>query len=106
MVISVSSALTQRIERLYADAQIYQTMAAQFFESQIPITAQVPWGYRVATPWLAAMLRPAVSRALPDLDTQVEEDAGMLGVTPFLLINIVASAAATLLLLFVSSPVH
>ena len=97
--ISVSSALTQRIERLYADAQIYQTVAVQFFESKIPITAQVPWAYRVATPWLAAMLRPVVARALPDLDAKVEDASGMLGVTPFLVINIVASAVATLLLL-------
>ena len=99
VAISVSSGLTQRIERLYADAQIYQTVAVQFFESKIPITAQVPWAYRVATPWLAAMLRPAVTRTLPDLDSEVEGASGMLGVTPFLLINIVASAAATLLLL-------
>jgi hypothetical protein len=97
-IVSVSAALTQRIERLYADAQIYQQMAAQFFAAQGPITAQAPYVYRVATPWLAAQLRPAVTSALPDLDSKVSDASGMDGVTPFLLINIVASAAGTVLL--------
>ncbi len=98
-IISISAAITQPMERLYADAQIYQSVAIQFYESRLPIDAQIPGGNRVATPWLAATLRPAVSRAMPRFDKKVEEASGMLGVTPFLLINIVASAAATLLLL-------
>lgn len=98
--ISISAAITQPTERLYADAQIYQSVAVQFYESRVPIRAQVPGGTRVVTPWLAAKLRPVVSRAMPRLDTRVENDSGMLGVTPFLLINIAASAVATLLLLF------
>jgi hypothetical protein len=84
---------------LYADALIYQRVAVQFFESQVPIIARAPHAYRIATPWLAAVLRPAVARTLPDLDSKVENASGKVGVTPFLLINIVASAAATLLLL-------
>lgn len=97
--ISISAAITQPMERLYADAQIYQSVAIQFYESKVPVYAQVPGGTRVVTPWLAAKLRPAVSRAMPGLDDRVEVASGMLGVTPFLLINIAGSAAATILLL-------
>src|SRR5439155_12925765 len=79
--ISVSSALTQRMERLYADGQHYQWMAVQFFESHLPITAGAPWVYRVATPWLAARLRPAVARTLPRLISIVEYTSGMAGDT-------------------------
>lgn len=88
------------MERVFADAQIYHKVAIQFYESRVPIHAQVPGGSRIATPWLAAKLRPVVSRTMPVLDDQVEEASGLLGVTPFLLINIVASGAATFLLLF------
>jgi hypothetical protein len=44
-------------------------------------------------------MRPAVARTLPRLDSKVENASGMAGVTPFFVINIAASAAATLLLL-------
>ncbi len=96
-IISVSSSVIQRMERLYGDAEIYQRVAVQFFESR-PISAQAPWAYRVATPWLAATLRPVISRTLPGLDHDIEEASGLAGVTPFLFVNIAASAAATLLL--------
>ncbi len=98
-IISISAAITQPIERLYADAEIYQNVAIQFYESRDPIIAPVPGGTRVVTPWLAAKLRPLVSRAMPGFDKRVEHASGMLGVTPFLVINIAGSAAATLLLL-------
>lgn len=98
--ISISTAVTQPMERIYADAQIYQNIAIQFYESRVPIHAQIPGGSRIATPWLAATLRPTVSRAMPRLDDDVEEASGMLGVTPFLLINIAASGIATILLWF------
>jgi hypothetical protein len=97
--LSGSAAIMQPMERVFADAQIYHNVAIQFYESRVPIHAQVPGGSRIATPWLAATLRPVVSRTLPVLDDQVEEASGLLGVTPFLLINIVASCAATFLLL-------
>jgi len=101
--------MNQQIERVYADAQIYHSVASQFFESRVPIHAQIPGGSRIATPWLAAQLRPAVSRALPVLDQRVEDESGLLGITPFLLINVAASGAATILLLlylrrFIDSP--
>ena len=99
LAISAWSASTQRVERLYADGQVYQWMAVQFFQSHLPITGGAPWVYRVATPWLAAKLRPLVARTLPRLDSSIENASGMAGVTPFFVINIVASAAATLLLL-------
>lgn len=98
-IISISAAVMQPMEKIFADAQIYWSVAIQFYESRVPIHAQIPGGSRIATPWLAATLRPAVSRAMPQLDGRVEDASGLLGVTPFLLINIVASAAGMLLLL-------
>ena len=44
--------------KIYADAQIYQDVAIQFYEGRVPIHTQVPGGSRIATPWLAAKLRP------------------------------------------------
>ena len=97
--ISITAALTQPMERVFADAQIYQSVAEQFYLSQVPIHTQIPGGSRIATPWLVAKLRPTVSRVMPGLTHYVDQAAGLDGLASFMPINVAGSFAATILLL-------
>jgi hypothetical protein len=96
--ISAWSASTQRMERLYADGQKYQWMSEQIAESLFPVTAPGPFVYRIATPWAASVLRPAVVRVLPRLAARIDGRVGMIGVAPFYVLNIAAAAVAAMLL--------
>jgi hypothetical protein len=99
LAISLWSAAIQPGERVFGDAKQYHLMAQQFGASLIPVTANPPFVFRPATPWLAGLMEPAVTRALPAwLDRAIEDRSGLKGVAPFYLINILASLATSLAL--------
>jgi hypothetical protein len=99
VVITIYAGATQRTERLYADAQKYHAMSVQFYEGRRPIVEEGPFVFRIGTPWLASAVRPWVERTFPRWHRAVDDMAGMVGVSPFLVLNVVAGLGAALLLL-------
>ena len=110
LAISLASAFTQRAERVFGDGEQYHRMSWQFADGVLPLRAEAPFVYRLATPWLAARVDPLVSRVVPAwIARAVEDSAGLKGVVPFYAVNIAATLGALVLLLaylrcFVASP--
>ena len=91
-VVSAWAAATQPAERIFGDAQMYHRMAQQFGEGQLPVAVEAPFVYRPATPWLASVFNPLLSRVLPrGVDFAIEGSSGLKGVPGFYLVNIVAT---------------
>ena len=91
-VVSVWAAVTQHAERIFGDAQMYHRMAQQFGEGQLPVAVEAPFVYRPATPWLASVFNPLLSRILPrGVDFAIEDSSGLKGVPGFYLVNILST---------------
>ncbi len=96
----MASATTQVVERIFGDAREYHTAALAFTERRYPVAAEAPFVYRVATPWLASVINPALKRVTPpEFDALVDYATGLDDVLPFYVINIGATLVCALLLL-------
>ncbi|MSO62672.1 MAG: hypothetical protein EXQ50_11370 [Acidobacteria bacterium] len=110
LIISLVAVSHQRAERVFGDGEQYHRMSWQFADRKAQVTAEGPFVYRLATPWLAARIDPLLAPIIPEaLARAVEDAAGVKGVVPFYAINIVATLLALLLLLaylrcFLASP--
>jgi hypothetical protein len=98
--ISLAAASGQGAERIFADARQYLVMSWQFADGQSRVTADAPFVYRPATPWLAATVKPLVAPFVsPGVARAIEDASGLKGVEPFYAVNIGAAFAAMCLLL-------
>lgn len=107
---SLASAFGQHSERVFGDGEQYHRMSSQFAAGVLPLRAEAPFVYRLATPWLAARVDPLLSRLVPRwLARTVDDNSGLEGVVPFYAVNIAATLVAIVLLLaylrcFVAGP--
>ena len=100
MLVSVSAATSQIVARIFGDAREYHSVALAFTERRYPVTAEAPFVYRVATPWLASVVNPVLKRVTPPaFDALVDYATGLDDVLPFYVINIAATLICALLLL-------
>ena len=98
VAISLWAAHGQRAERVFGDATQYHHMSQQFAAGVRPVTADGPFVFRIATPWLAGTVSSLVSVAVPTrIDRAIEDASGLKGVTPFYVVNILSALAALLL---------
>jgi hypothetical protein len=100
VLVSAYAAAGQVVERVFGDARQYHHAALAFTEHRYPIAAEGPFVYRIATPWLASVINPALKRITPRwLDDLVDYATGLDDVLPFYLINAAASLLFAVLFL-------
>ena len=99
LIISTAAAFTQTPGRIFSDARQYHGMQAFYAAGFTGVSADAPFVYRVATPWLAALADAVVTPALPRwLDLAIDDAAGLDGVPGFFAVNILASFTGAWLL--------
>jgi hypothetical protein len=99
--VSSAAAVGQDAERIFGDAKQYLEMSRQFSQGELPVSADAPFVYRVATPWLAGTIAPVVVQFVsPQLARAIEDASGLKGVEPFYAVNIGAALLALCLLVF------